>query len=186
MHHDWIVLNRVNKSEALNLITKTVQLVFSISLPFPLYQGNTLSVPNVVTSLVDFLTTYKRLWCLCVLAGASDSKNPKLYYYNILDSRMDLNLYFCFCSDSTSFCFLQVFNKFPSCVVGPFANIPYPEVTEVRTYFTFFSFPLFELALYFLCIANIGELGSSLSFVNRLLVKLMAYFDMVRYKRFYV
>ena len=53
--------------------------VFSISLP--LYQGNTLSLPNVITSLVDFVTSYKLLWRLCVSAGTSDSKNPKLYYY---------------------------------------------------------------------------------------------------------
>ena len=39
-----------------------------------------LSLPNVVTSLVDFLTACKSLWCLCVLVGAWDSKNPVLYY----------------------------------------------------------------------------------------------------------
>ena len=54
--------------------------VFSISFPFPLYQGNTLSLTNVVTSLVDFLTACKRLWCLCIVAGKSDSLNPKIYY----------------------------------------------------------------------------------------------------------
>ena len=54
--------------------------VFPISLPFPLHQGNTLSLPNVVTSLVNFLTAYKRFWRLCGLAGTSDSKNPELYY----------------------------------------------------------------------------------------------------------
>ena len=31
---------------------------------------------------------------------------------------------------SPEYCF-QVFNKFPSTVVGPFADIPFPEVTEV-------------------------------------------------------
>ena len=35
--------------------------LFPISLHFPFYQGNTLSPTNVVTSLVDFLTAYKRL-----------------------------------------------------------------------------------------------------------------------------
>ena len=46
--------------------------LFSISLSFPLYQGNTLSLPNVVTFLFDFLTAYKRFWHLCSLAEASD------------------------------------------------------------------------------------------------------------------
>ena len=54
--------------------------VFSISLSFPLSQGNTLSLPNV-TSLVDFLTACKKLWLLCFVSLALDSKNPKLYYY---------------------------------------------------------------------------------------------------------
>ena len=53
--------------------------VFSISLPFPLYQVNTLSLPNVFTSLVNFLTACKKLWRPCVVAGASDSNNSKLY-----------------------------------------------------------------------------------------------------------
>ena len=43
--------------------------------PSPLYQGNTLSPPNCFTLLVYFLTACKRLWCLRVLAGISDSKN---------------------------------------------------------------------------------------------------------------
>ena len=38
--------------------------VFPILHPFPLNQGNTLSIPNVVTSLVNFLTTYK-VWDVC-------------------------------------------------------------------------------------------------------------------------
>ena len=46
--------------------------VFSISLPFPLFQGNTLSLPNFDSSLVNFVTAYKRLWYLCVSAGTSD------------------------------------------------------------------------------------------------------------------
>ena len=47
--------------------------------PFPLPYTkvtNTLSLTNPV----DFLTACKMLWCLCVIAGTSDSKNPKLYY----------------------------------------------------------------------------------------------------------
>ena len=38
------------------------------------------SLPNVITSLVDFVTAYKKLWRLCAVAESSDSKNPKLYY----------------------------------------------------------------------------------------------------------
>ena len=55
--------------------------VFPILLPFPLYQGNTLALTNVVNSLVNFITAYKRMWHLCVVAGMSDSKSPKLYYF---------------------------------------------------------------------------------------------------------
>ena len=33
--------------------------------------------------VLDFLTAYKRLWHLCGLAGAWDSKNPKLYYWMV-------------------------------------------------------------------------------------------------------
>ena len=52
---------------------------------------NTTSHPNVVTSLVDFLTAYKKLWRLCVIGEESDSKNPKLYYFwTSLDFRSPL------------------------------------------------------------------------------------------------
>ena len=54
--------------------------VFPISLPSPLHQGNPLSLTNAFTSLVNFLTGYKRLWRLCIVAGTSDSKNLELYY----------------------------------------------------------------------------------------------------------
>ena len=37
--------------------------VFPISLPSPLYQGNTLSLTNTLTPLVNFLTACKRLEC---------------------------------------------------------------------------------------------------------------------------
>ena len=41
-------------------------------------RNNTLSLTNVVTSLVDFVTKrYKRLWRLCIIAGTSDAKKPK-------------------------------------------------------------------------------------------------------------
>ena len=43
------------------LVSLTPLLVFPISLPFPLYQGNSLSLTNVVTALVNFLTANKRL-----------------------------------------------------------------------------------------------------------------------------
>ena len=33
--------------------------------------------------VLDFLSAYKRLWHLCGLAGASDSKNPELYYWMV-------------------------------------------------------------------------------------------------------
>ena len=59
----------------------------------PLYQGNTLSLPNVITSLVNFLTACKSL-CLCVVAESLDSKNPnytslcskKFYWTTLLDN----------------------------------------------------------------------------------------------------
>ena len=43
-----------------------------------------LSLTNVVTFPHCFLTAYKRLWCLPILAGTSDSKNPDLYYSDVL------------------------------------------------------------------------------------------------------
>ena len=49
--------------------------VFPISPP--LYQGNTLSLTNVVTYPHCFLTAYKRLWRWCVLAGMSVSTKPR-------------------------------------------------------------------------------------------------------------
>ena len=52
----------------------------SIYFPFRLYQGNTLSLLNCFTLLIDVPTACKRLWRLCVIAGSSDSKNPDLYY----------------------------------------------------------------------------------------------------------
>ena len=55
--------------------------VFPISFPFPLYQGNTLSLSNCFTLLVNFLTVCKSLLHLCILTGSSDSKNPDLYYF---------------------------------------------------------------------------------------------------------
>ena len=39
--------------------------VFLISLPFPLYWGNTFYLPNVITYLVDFLNAYQRFRRLC-------------------------------------------------------------------------------------------------------------------------
>ena len=47
---------------------------FTISFPFPLYQGSTISLSNWFTLLVDFIIACKRLWCLLVLAGSWDSK----------------------------------------------------------------------------------------------------------------
>ena len=58
-----------NTSVILYLLLKND--AFPISLPFPLYQGNT---------LVNFLTAYKRLWDLCILVEASGSKKPELNY----------------------------------------------------------------------------------------------------------
>ena len=55
-------------------------MYFPSPFPFLYTKVNTLSLPNVVTSLVNSLTAYKRLWRLCGLAGTSDSKNPELYY----------------------------------------------------------------------------------------------------------
>ena len=52
--------------------------LFPISLLSTLYQDNTLSLTNVVTYPHCFLTAYKSLWRLPVLAGTSDSKNPDL------------------------------------------------------------------------------------------------------------
>ena len=53
---------------------------YPISFPSPLYQGNTLSLLNLFTILVNFLTACKSLRRLRVLAGTSDLKNPDLYY----------------------------------------------------------------------------------------------------------
>ena len=44
-----------------------------------------LSLPNCFTSLVDFQTACKKLWCQCILAGSSNSKNPNLYYFTNAD-----------------------------------------------------------------------------------------------------
>ena len=55
-------------------VNKVVIFVSSISFPSPLYQGITLSLTNVITYLHCFLTAYKRLWRLTVLAGTSTKK----------------------------------------------------------------------------------------------------------------
>ena len=57
-----------------------IHTLFSFSLPSPLYQGNTLSHINVVSYPHWFLTAYKSLWRLPLLAGTLDPKNPDLYY----------------------------------------------------------------------------------------------------------
>ena len=46
--------------------------VFPLFFPSPLDQDNALSLTNVVTDPHCFLTAYKRLWGLRVLAGTSD------------------------------------------------------------------------------------------------------------------
>ena len=53
------MLKRVYLSVLLYVHLKTD--VLPISPPFPLYQGNTLSLTNALTYHVDFLTAYKRL-----------------------------------------------------------------------------------------------------------------------------
>ena len=50
---------------------------------YTLYQGNTLSLTNVVTFPHCFRTAYKKPWHLPLLAGKSDSKNPDLYYSDV-------------------------------------------------------------------------------------------------------
>ena len=57
--------------------------VFSISLPSPLYQVNTLSLNNVITYPHWFLTAYKNLWHLPALAGTSVS-NTQTYTTPVL------------------------------------------------------------------------------------------------------
>ena len=52
-----------------------------LSIPSPLYQGNTLSLTIAIYSLVEFLTTHIMTSHLSVLAPRKDSKNPDLYYY---------------------------------------------------------------------------------------------------------
>ena len=54
--------------------------LFYISFSSTLYQGSTLSLTFAVTYPYCFLTAYKRLCCLPVLAGTSDSKKPDPYY----------------------------------------------------------------------------------------------------------
>ena len=53
--------------------------IFPISFTFPLYQGNTISLPNCFTLLVDFRTEYRRLWHLPILAGMLYKKTD--FYY---------------------------------------------------------------------------------------------------------
>ena len=67
--------------------------VFPISLPFPLYTGNnTLSLPNVITSIVNFVTACKRLRRLHVLAGTSDSKTQNYTTLGFCDIKVsDMN-----------------------------------------------------------------------------------------------
>ena len=57
--------------------------VFSISLPSPLYQVNTLSLTNVITYPHWFLTAYKNLWHLPAIAGTSVS-NTQTYTTPVL------------------------------------------------------------------------------------------------------
>ena len=56
---------------------------FSLSLLFPLYQGNTLSLPNVVNYPHCFITACKSLWRLGIIAGTLDSKT-QTYSTNII------------------------------------------------------------------------------------------------------
>ena len=58
-YHHAFTNTESDKSVILYLHLKNY--VFPISLPFPLYQGNTLSLTNVVTSLVDLVTACKKL-----------------------------------------------------------------------------------------------------------------------------
>ena len=48
----------------------------------PWYKGKGSEVEvYIVTFLVNFLTACKKLWRLCGVGEASDSKTPKVYYY---------------------------------------------------------------------------------------------------------
>ena len=51
-----------------------------LSLPFLLYQGNTLSLTKSSYSIVDFLTSHLVTSRLSILALSYDNKNPNLYY----------------------------------------------------------------------------------------------------------
>ena len=67
-------------------------MYFPSCFPFPFPKVTTLSLPNVVTSLVGFVTACKSLWRLRVIAGTSDSKKPKLYYSLCLFMSLNNNL----------------------------------------------------------------------------------------------
>ena len=63
-----------------------------------MWQFNASKGKNAFASLVDFLIACKKLWCLCVLAGTSDSKNPELYYSPKAGHDLYLQCVHCFCS----------------------------------------------------------------------------------------
>ena len=46
--------------------------IFTFQIPFPLFQGNTLSLTNAQYSVVNFLTARKMMSHPSVLAGQSD------------------------------------------------------------------------------------------------------------------
>ena len=77
-HIEYVVLIRRSVYMSVLLYVHLKNDVFPISLP--LYQGNTPSLTNVITYPHCFQTACKRLWCLYIVGGASDSKNPELYY----------------------------------------------------------------------------------------------------------
>ena len=60
-HVEYVVLIRRSEDMTVILCVQMKNDVFPISLPSPLHQGNTLSLTNAITSLVDFLTACKRL-----------------------------------------------------------------------------------------------------------------------------
>ena len=65
------MLNMHQNSKATNLINQDI-IFRNAGLRSRLYQGNTLSLTNVVTYPHFFLTAYKRLLSMTVLAGMSD------------------------------------------------------------------------------------------------------------------
>ena len=78
-HIEYVVLIRRSVYMSVLLYVHLKNDVFPISLFSPLYQVNTPSLTNVITYPHCFQTACKRLWCLYIVGGASDSKNPELY-----------------------------------------------------------------------------------------------------------